>query len=269
MNQSEFPLRGFDFYIDIMRRVEKTKGEAYGSTDDPLKNYTEAGELFGDPPERVMMARVAEKIRRIANSIKRGEVISLDDAVDIAIISLKAHSASERTLGKRSPDYEIEGEDIDRTTHSHHDAFRAAGIICGLDVRPGVKCVQWKGHKDDCSGTNPPCTGWVMERTGERCTLRYGHDGLCKPDLPAGGDVDGPHLEFGPPKPEQLEYWAEDADQLTNLKHAFKSGEEVAPSAKCTFQVLQDEVCRAVREDPIHRSENGTLLVARRISRTT
>lgn len=64
------------------------KSSTYGTTADPLANFTDVAHLTGQPAERYALMRIVEKASRALHQIDAGDAQAVKEYPDIASLAL-------------------------------------------------------------------------------------------------------------------------------------------------------------------------------------
>jgi hypothetical protein len=81
MKREDYILAQLDNYMECLD-ISEAKSSDYADGDDPFKNFRLAAEIAGCPVWQVMLSRIAEKVVRVGNLLKkrdRGEERAVDD----------------------------------------------------------------------------------------------------------------------------------------------------------------------------------------------
>lgn len=73
---------------EALGELHERKSSTYGSPDDPLRNFTEVGDLTGEPAERYALLRIVEKATRALNMIDAGDADAVKEYPDMASLAL-------------------------------------------------------------------------------------------------------------------------------------------------------------------------------------
>lgn len=71
-----------------LAELHREKSATYGTTTDPLANFTDVGHVTGQVPERYALERIVEKASRALHMIESGEGVSVREYPDMASLAL-------------------------------------------------------------------------------------------------------------------------------------------------------------------------------------
>ncbi len=72
------------------------KSSTYGTSSDPLANFTESAALLGKPPEYAVLVRILDKTARAVHMIDAGRSDAVEEYPDIASLALCAEALRRR-----------------------------------------------------------------------------------------------------------------------------------------------------------------------------
>lgn len=78
--------------------LHERKASTYGTAEDPLDNYVQTSEMFGEAPEYTCLMRAQEKLFRAINMYRAGRADEVDEYPDLAALFIGAEALRRRRL---------------------------------------------------------------------------------------------------------------------------------------------------------------------------
>ena len=76
--------------------LHEAKASTYGTEDDPLSNYVQTSQAFGEADEFTCLVRLQEKLHRAINLYRAGRADEIDEWMDMGALAIHGEALKRR-----------------------------------------------------------------------------------------------------------------------------------------------------------------------------